>query len=569
MGSTIQSSASCGELTQFKSHHTVKSDQSSQRRLRRHSSEMVLPDSGNVIVFQPFSAGHRKIKWRGRGDVKRPQRERTDFRTWPVICTEYGFPCTSAVYNIAPWGDIEVVCLWLNGYWQAAHNSLEAKWDNTGREGRDERTANALPKGPFTATVILMRNLRPRYNQAKVRVSFTPSQTQAALLFSARSATGITIIGKCQTIVSLFTAAVFQLIVNNTNVCLCFVFASAVHHAVWPGAFSVSGEEPDPHECWRDHEENQTGWLFIWRRGLEKCVSAGQRPHTGWGLKWWLLFKSNLFCNYAYFYYNSHRFMREMKLQIEINETLPRSLSYLTALLGVQMIICILFLQSCWRWIQTRGLRCVACDTTPGCRMTASCHPTPSWPQISSAPPPPLSTLASKLPLMYEMAISACTLDLNNSLRNQSTRWLRKKKSLREPWWELNHIVHLIKIDLFFFGLRRLTNVSVKVSGCRRWTRPHWQREERWKRPVPAQRPAAAPARAPTLLRPPPSLRRRPLQQLKPPCSPPSARRSARQSTPRWRPGWIPSTNHRIQLSTSQDSERKWVILMISWTGPA
>lgn len=39
--------------------------------------------------------------------------------------------------------------------------------------------------------------------------------------------------------------------------------------------------------------------------------------------------------------------MREMKLQIEINETLPRSLSYLTALLGVQMIICILFLQSC------------------------------------------------------------------------------------------------------------------------------------------------------------------------------------------------------------------------------
>lgn len=201
---------------------------------------------------------------------------------------------------------------------------------------------------------------------------------------------------------------VLQLFVNNRNVCVCVVFPSAVHHAVWPGAFSVSGEEPDPHECWRNHEENQTGRLFIWRRGLEKCVAAGQRPHTGWGLRWCLLSESNG----TYFHYDS-----------QWNDPWNRSSSTLTALFRVQrVIICILFLQSCWRWTLTRGLRCVACVTTPGCRTTASYHPTPSWPRISSARLPPPSTLASKRPLMYEMAISACLLDLNN-IFNLSSRW--------------------------------------------------------------------------------------------------------------------------------------------------
>lgn len=120
---------------------------------------------------------------------------------------------------------------------------------------------------------------------------------------------------------------------------------------------------------------------------------------------------------------------------------------------------------------------------------------------------------------------------------------------------------------LFFFPLRHLTNVSVKVSGCRRWTRPHWQREERWKRPVPAQRPAAAPVRAPTLPRPPHSLRRRPSQGGKQPRSPLSARQSVRLSTHRWRRwGWIPSMKHHIQLSTSQDNKRKYEVLMFSCT---
>lgn len=35
-------------------------------------------------------------------------------------------------------------------------------------------------------------------------------------------------------------------ILECVSVC---VLLSAVHHAVRPGAFSVSGEEPDPHEC--------------------------------------------------------------------------------------------------------------------------------------------------------------------------------------------------------------------------------------------------------------------------------------------------------------------------------
>lgn len=56
----------------------------------------------------------------------------------------------------------------------------------------------ALPKGPFSATVIVMRNPRARFNQAKVRVSFSQSQTQAALLFSAGSTSSIMIIGKHQ-----------------------------------------------------------------------------------------------------------------------------------------------------------------------------------------------------------------------------------------------------------------------------------------------------------------------------------------------------------------------------------
>lgn len=108
------------------------------------------------------------------------------------------------------------------------------------------------------------------------------------------------------------------------------------------------------------------------------------------------------------------------------NETWNRSSSTLTALFRVQVVIIrILFLQSCWRWTQTRGLRCVACVTTPGYRTTASYHPTPSWPQISSARRPPPSTLASKLPLMYEMAISACLLDLNN-IFNLSSRCFTK-----------------------------------------------------------------------------------------------------------------------------------------------
>lgn len=83
----------------------------------------------------------------------------------------------------------------------------------------------------------------------------------------------------------------------------------------------------------------------------------------------------------------------------------------LTCILRVlKALICVLFLQSCWRWTQTRGLRCAACVTMLGCRTTASFHPTHSWPLTFSARPLPPSTLASKLPLMYSQQ---CKFDLD------------------------------------------------------------------------------------------------------------------------------------------------------------
>lgn len=91
----------------------------------------------------------------------------------------------------------------------------------------------------------------------------------------------------------------------------------------------------------------------------------------------------------------------------------------LTPVLRVpKLIICVLFLQSCWQWTQTRGLRCAAFVTTPGCRTTASCPPTHSWPQTFLAPPLPPSTLVSRLLLMYVMTSSACLFKCRSRIPN-------------------------------------------------------------------------------------------------------------------------------------------------------
>lgn len=279
---------------------------------------MLLPGSGSVILIQLFSAWRRRIKRRGREDTERAHRESRQLRETEISvlgqssAQSLGLPCASSFFcNAAPWGDMKVVCLtelWWNGYWQAVCTMpwKQSELAHGGRigGGGGGTTHPALPKGLFPATFILMRNLRPDPNRP--RWEHPVQWAERWLLFclvlvQPRSTACITTVGKCGRswsvksssqlacwffllsqlggghLVNMHACSFLFHTKHRISVCTaaCVVFLSAVHHAVRPGAFSVSGEEPDPHQRWGNHEENQTWGLLLWRRGLEKCVPAG------------------------------------------------------------------------------------------------------------------------------------------------------------------------------------------------------------------------------------------------------------------------------------------------------
>lgn len=207
-------------------------------------------------------------------------------------------------------------------------------------------------------------------------------------------------------IVPLFTAMVLQLIVNNRHVCVCVCCFSicSTPCCLARCLFSVRGRAWPTRALKKSWRKSNRVTFHLKERPGEMCRS---RPKTSSRVRGGTppSFLNQICFGSRHIFIMLHTGLYGDLKWLSLYPDRPVQSSNGNNLL--------LFLQSCWRWTQTRGSRCVACVTTPGCRTTASYHPTPSWPPISSAPPPPPSTLASKLPLMYGIAISACWLGLN------------------------------------------------------------------------------------------------------------------------------------------------------------
>lgn len=202
--SVLQPSASCGELTQFRAHHGVKSNQpGSQSWLGLRSYEMVLPGSGNVILIQPFSAQMREIKRRGGEEMERAHRGSWEFRVREISALGQSSMLSlgllvQVLFAPSPLGgDTGVMCLtdlWWNGYWQAVCTMPWKQSEPTQRGRGQERETREHSRSSTAKRTVpnhchFNEKTEDRCKQAKVRVSCSVSWAQTALLLSADSTT--------------------------------------------------------------------------------------------------------------------------------------------------------------------------------------------------------------------------------------------------------------------------------------------------------------------------------------------------------------------------------------------
>lgn len=139
--SALQPSASCGELTQFNTQHGMKRSWPGSQNWLRLNMKCCF-GSGNVILIQPFSALRRKIKRRVRGEKHTELgelRERLGQSSVGSMCKCCLAPSPPGGYGSSvPHG---VLMKWLLTSY--VHNTLEAKWAETEREGGRERKIRA------------------------------------------------------------------------------------------------------------------------------------------------------------------------------------------------------------------------------------------------------------------------------------------------------------------------------------------------------------------------------------------------------------------------------------------